>query len=455
MANIEKNNKLKKESLNSERYLESILMQGYNLGMLTDGDMERIQFECLALLAKQTERYNSGDSSSIRIEKAQDIFASIMFTVGVHLKIYHRPDDAVIALQNEQMEALYHKGLKRIDDMVKRSKMLHAALLPKLIKTENEFYHSTAADGIQGFFKLYSPDFGAQEIHITADYPVYNKAEKLLGIEFIHKYLEQIYHENQFCAKFAPEVIHHLLCGYNEKYKSLLFNLYEPVLAASLGCILAGVDEGRLEITSAASKYLYRCFLGKKRAEIEQLLSTAFLAVAERFLLSVALQDYVKQSLPLLAITIENAVKTGTLDHVFIKPRYPENNPRLVVSYGEKMENALYRKVLDEFMGCESITDKIDVMREYINSLADLNDLLLDAELSVDEVVAILNSLSPPEITVFFKKYTPQQEMSFTELRDSEKVFCEGLRGYLASLSLEQQMLYAKAVAALEIEGEI
>jgi hypothetical protein len=451
MENIEKISKIRRETLSGEHYFQSLLEQAYMEQMLSDTELEKIQFDCLALLAKKTQRYNSGDSSSIRIEKAQDILASIMFTIGVQLKTYQSPDDAITAVQREGLEAICGEGRKRIERLIKQSKMRQVALVGRLLQTENVFYVSTIVDGIEGFFKLYYPEFMAQEIHITADYPVYNKTEKLLGIEFIQQYLEQLYYENLFCANFSEGDIHHLLCGYDEHYQSLMFNLYEPVLAASLGCVLAGADVWKLEITPAVQSFLYRQFDGKERGEIEQALSAAFSELCGIFSFSKALKEYVKKSLPLIAAAIESATAMGILDRVFIAPRYPEDNPKLIVSYGEKMDDELYRKVLDEFMRCQRMTDKIDIMKEQIHSLADLNDLLLDAELNTDEIVTLLKELTSAEIAALMKKYIVQYEMSFIALRDSEKVLCESLHKFTSSLSPDQQALLEKAVQFLEV----
>lgn len=451
MANIEEISKIKREALSGECYFQSLLEQAYMEQLLSDSELEQIQFDCLAFLAKKTERYNSGDSSSIRIEKAQDILASMIFTIGVQLKTYQSPDDAIDSVQRDSVETVCTEGRKRIDRLVKQTKMRHVALFSHLLQTENVFYAATIVDGIKGFFKLYSPEFAAQEIHITADYPVYNKTERLLGIEFIGQYLEQLYYENLFCVHFSDEDIHHLLCGYDEHYQDLLFNLYEPVLAASLGCILAGTNVRQLEMTPAAQSFLYRKFDGKERAEIEQTLTAALSELGRNFSFSENLLKYVKQSLPLLAVAIESAAKVGSLDRIFIVPKYPEDNPKLIVSYGEKMDDELYRKVLDEFMSCQSTTDKISIMKEHINSLADLNDLLLDAELTAAEITVLLKELSPAEIAALMKKYTPQYEMSFIELRDSEKTLCEGLHRFASSLPLEQQALLEKAVKILEV----
>ncbi len=235
MESIERISTIDKSRLSGEHYFQSLLEQAYALGMLSDTDLKNVQFGCLSVLSRQTEGYNGGKSSSIRVENAENILTSIMFTMGVWLKTFQCPDDAVVVIKNEKIEDLYQNGLKRIDTMIKSTKGLHAAILRNLIDSENVFYRSTVVDAIKGFFKLYYPEFGAHEIHITADYPMYNKVEKLAGIEFIQKYLENIYLENLFCSNFKAEDIHHLLCGYDEHYQNLLFNIYEPVLCAATG----------------------------------------------------------------------------------------------------------------------------------------------------------------------------------------------------------------------------
>jgi hypothetical protein len=254
--NLERISAVKSEKLSAELYFQSLLEEAYSLCLLSDGDIERIQYECLELLANKTERYNGMDSSSIRVEVAQNIMTSNLFTIGLWLKTYPCPDDAVTALKETNISELYQKGRERIDTMVKTAKTIHAKILQNVVDTKNYFYNATVIDAIKGFFKLYYPDFGAQEIHITADYPVFNPMGKLVGIEFIQRYLQAIYYENAFCLNFMPEDIHHLLCGYDEGYQELLFNIYEPILAAAIGCVLAGENVHRLDMSENAISFI-------------------------------------------------------------------------------------------------------------------------------------------------------------------------------------------------------
>ena len=62
------------------------------------------------------------------------------------------------------------------------------------------------------------------------------------------------------------------------------------------------------------------------------------------------------------------------------------------------MENEQYRKVIGEIGQCRFSQDKIAIIKEHIHSLADLEDILLDADLIHEEVQAVLRELSFPEI---------------------------------------------------------
>lgn len=317
MADVEITSKIKRETLNCENYVQSLLEQAYLEHLLSDIELEQIQLDCLALLSKLTERFNNGNSSSIRVEKAQDILLSTMFTVGVYLKTF-LPDEAVAMLQKDGIESAYTQGRKRIDRLIKQTKMRHYALVGRLLPTKNTFYNDTIVGGIMGFFKLYNPEFTAHEIHITADYPVYNKTERLLGIEFIAQYLDQLYYENAFCTHFTADNIHRLLRRYDACYEDLLFNLYEPILTTALGCSIAGTDAAELVITSAVQGYLCRQFDGKDTAQIAKMLAYALVQLGENLSFSENLMKYVSRSLPQLAAVIESRAKSCTLDQMFL-----------------------------------------------------------------------------------------------------------------------------------------
>jgi len=323
---LEKVSIVEKEKLCAEFYFQSLLEQGCIKGLVSERDIERLQYECLAFLAHMTALYNGGVSSSIRVEKAQDIMTSNMFTISLWLKTYKNPDDAIKAIQNEQIASLYLKGRKRIDTLIWATKSIHAKLLHQLIDSPNVFYRSTIEGGVLGFFKLYHPDFSAHEIHITADYPLYNFIPKLAGIEFIKAYVESAYYENMFCSYFAPHVIHQLLCGYEEDYQELLINIYEQVLTAAIGCILAGKDVYMLDMSEDAIVYLDRFFTGMIKSDILTVIQTAAHKLNCIFNFTHGLELYINKSLSNIANKIEITLNhEQSLKNVFYKPCSPEH----------------------------------------------------------------------------------------------------------------------------------
>jgi hypothetical protein len=299
-------------------------------------------------------------------------------------------------------------------------------------------------DGIKGFFKLYYPDFNAHEIHITADYPTYNTLPKLAGIEFIHAYLNALYHENQFCLNFSSGDIHHLLCGYEEDYQELLINIYEPVLTAAIGCVLVGTDAHRLDISKNGTAYLYGLFAEKTKTEILTAVQYAAHELKRIFNFSHELDMYIQGSLSFIVDKIEFAMHEQSLDHVFYTPSYPEHKPKMFFSFGDKMDNEQYRKVIDEIMQCRFMQDKIAIIKEQIHSLADLEDFLLDADLTHKEIQAVLYELSLQEIAALSKKYSIMSEVETIEFREKEQVLRECLNDYVSALPHGQRDLLFK-----------
>ena len=428
---------IESETLNSEFYFQSLAEQAHDKGLLNDSEIERLQYDCLALLAKKAEKYNSGYSSSLPVEKAQSLMASVLFTIGVHLKTFPSPDDAVMALKNNSVDDLYQQGLERIDKLLTSSKTLHKNLLKHLADIKNVFYTSTIDGGIKGFFKLYDADYSAQEIHITADYPVCFPVPKLAGIEFITTYLNRLYLENSFLGYFTPEDIHHLLCGGFGEYEELLINVFEPVLTAAIGCALTGADPRRLDISAGNASL--PPFENCSEKEILALIQTSAQKLNRIFDFSPQLYRYIKSCLPPIARTIQAAVDKKRLDKVFFNPDYPEDRPQITYSFGEKMDDEQYRKVLDEIAVCRSLKKKIAVIKEQIHSLADLEDVLLDAEWTRGEICEILGGLGLPELAAFSKQYQLHTETDDFELREREQDLRKCLKETITKLPQKLQ----------------
>lgn len=270
-------------------------------------DIDRLQL--LELLAQKCDEWTRGESSSLPAERAQDILTSILYVISLARK---KPQG------NTSVSELFERGLVCVQKKLFSCHMLQGRILKNLFNTPNVFYRSTIAGGISGFFQLYSPQFSAHEIHITADYPVCLGRPELEGVEFIEEYLSHIDAENAFCNLFDSMAVHRLLLGLSPDYAQLPVNIFEPVLLAALGLVMVGRLPSDLDLTAYDVLLLEDMFCGKTKGQIESALCTAlnrlkiYLNVPER---SIA---YALACLPALATNIANASEHNALDKVFL-----------------------------------------------------------------------------------------------------------------------------------------
>ncbi|MEG1778690.1 MAG: DUF6179 domain-containing protein [Oscillospiraceae bacterium] len=320
MSDIQKISHIKRETLNEEFYVSSLMEQAYKIGLMSEGDIQKVQMECLTLLAKKIEEYTGGASSSVRTEVAEELLQSIMFTVGFALKKSDMPDEAVDLLCNENIAILYAKGRKQIDTKLKVIKQLYRMLLSNMTPTHNYAYKSTVTNGIRNFFRLYNPDYSANQTHVTLDYPTANTIRGFVGIEFIQRYIESIYYENMFCHFFSEHDIHLLLSGYMKRYDELLINIFTLVLTNAIGCEMLHKDPLQLNITKEETECLSHSLSCMSRQEL-----TVELRISCRLLFetmeikSPALKAYAESTVSTIAGDVFYAVENNNLGKVFLE----------------------------------------------------------------------------------------------------------------------------------------
>lgn len=442
MTSLDRIHVLDEHALSGKEYFLSLLLQGRQCALLTDEDVERIQMESLSLLKEQTAKWSRGKSSSVRVEKAQELLASIYYTVGLALKACPSPEDAIDALKQTALAELYQKGLARVERKLKASKRMYREIRSNLFQTRNVFYRSTVVDGIGGFFKLYSPEFSAQEIHITADYPTFLGVKDLAGVEFIERYLRNIVYENQFCLYFSKERVHRLLCGLDRNYQQIVLNVYEYVLASALGCVLTGRAVRELSCNLDVLKAMLS---GKSAEEIERLLSDALIRLVKKLGCPPGLVCYLRASLPKLAGLLHSAMLLGHLETAVLIPGYPEKEPQILFSYGDRMPDGEYAKVLDELLWCDDAARKAEIIMERIRSLGDLLEILRDAELKREELDVLLRRFPPQLIAALLKQYPSDDFLS-----DEQDIrLCHALQAYCAALPAAARERIEKVAEAL------
>ncbi len=442
MMNIEKRQVIDSSKLNGGAYFTSIVQEAYACGLLNASELEKLQMECISFLAYKSERYNMGDSSSIRVEKAESIMKSILYTIGLYLKSLPDADTAAWELKSAKVPEMYQEGRKLIDTRLRAAKGLYRLADKNRLITPNYTYNATLSDnGIGSFFKGYDPDYEAHETSASIDYQLCNPVAGLEGVEYIQKYLSRLYIENEFCNKFAQEDIHHLLSGYDSGYKDLLLNIFEQVLTGAIGCRLAGRNAGKLDISRTEVQCLYI-----KLSELDEVTMASEIrkaageVLAELGITNPPVKSYVAKSLPKITAGVTCAVKTDTLEKIFAAPVDSELKPGIGFLPGSKMDNGDYRKLIEELLSCRFVEDKLAVIKEKVKSFGDFEDILIDAQLNEEETYAVLNIAGDIELAALIKHHPFISDIQAVDLPESEQKLRGCLESYLGGLASDRRL---------------
>lgn len=451
MGNIERRHIIDSSNLSGAAYFTSILQEAYACGLLLDSDIEKIQLECIELLAYKSERYSSGDSSSIRVEAAESIMKSNLFTIGLYLKSLPDADCAAGELKTAMISEMYRKGRGLISDRFDAAKDIYKLVQKNKILTRNYTYNATLSDnGIWTFFRSYNPDYEAHETSASIDYQLCNPVTDQEGVEYIQRYLENLFLENEFCRNFNEEDIHHLLSGYDIGYEDLLINIFEQVLTAALGCSLANLSIVKLSV----SKDDIQCLYNKLSEYNDQMLASKIREAAgevlkELKITSPLLQSYIAKSLPKITSNIMNAIKTETLDKTFVVPDNPDLKPKIRFLPGTKMNDEDYRKLIKELLVCRYSSDKLALIKEKVKSFGDIEDILFDAQLCEEEIALVFGILGDVEIAELIKRHPFVSDIQAVDLSEGERVLRLYLQSYINQLEADRQKKIFETVDCL------
>jgi len=241
MPGLTRSTLLTRDMLDERSYLPSLLSAAGSLGLIDEAFLVSFRRGFTGLLARRCRAFAGGRSRSMRTEAAEGIGESILFTLSAHLSRFE-PTDALAQLQNRSVEECFLDGRARVNTLVKSAELLYLTELRRPLPVQNELLRSTLEDGLSAFFRVYNPEFGAQEIHITADYPVLFFPQGYHGIEFIRRYLDGMILENRFLRLFPPELLRATLSVYAAKNGFALHDLHANLFEVMLACTLSDYD---------------------------------------------------------------------------------------------------------------------------------------------------------------------------------------------------------------------
>ena len=253
-----------------ELFSENQMMLGGDT--LTPEEETHLHARLWSLLAAQAKRKTQGDSSSLRIEDAQELLQSIQYTLSVHLQAQAFP---VRKLLTENLFPIFQAAQKTLFAQVETTHRLYLAALSQVKTFDNRSLADTLA-GIGQFFKLYDYRLYAHEIPADIDYQLCQPVpETYLGVSYIHEYLMRLLIENAMITRFDSVRVSALLARACPDHRDLLINLYEPVTANVLGQALIQGGLTLLEVTPTEAMRIQALFTQSDAAKANAMLRTA------------------------------------------------------------------------------------------------------------------------------------------------------------------------------------
>lgn len=306
--------------MDETNYFISLMNNAIAEDMITADQELAVKRECGELLAFKARQYTEGQSSSIPTETAQELLNSVYYILGLGLKSYREPDNAVNALLDDGVNAIYTSGAARQRELLLKAKKGYQSLCKAFNGYGCIYYEGTVRKSLSTFFKKYIPDshrLFSQDTVITIDYAPYLNTKPTVGVELIKNYIEKLYCENAFCTSFSDEAVTLLLRSYDSHYEHVLFNVFELVYTRALGRIICGEEPLSLELADEYDVKLNDTFGDKSISESVEILKKALETLKKYIEPHPVSKKYAELCIPQIATAIHTAKRMGALKRVF------------------------------------------------------------------------------------------------------------------------------------------
>ena len=413
-------------------YFASLVQAADAAGLLSETDVSSLQAQLADLLKTLADKRTGGRSSSLPVEEGRKLLLSVTYIIGLNLKRYPSAEEAAEALVNTALVQLYNDGMAEANLRMNRARGIQKRILRNFFKNPNRFWFSTVSDGINGFFKLYSPVFSAREIHITADYPPLAGRPKLCGIEFVERYLRYIDAENAFLLLFPSDKCDGLLRELAKDYADSPVNLFEPILLCALALAHFGREPQRLDLSAKEAETLEAELVSLDLKQTAAFLIDALDKLDAVLKLPKSVGLYIVRCMPILARTVHNNVSIGR--SVFPRVSEAFRMGEVNVRDGERLSDAEYRGLRENLLAAQTAGEKLALITENVHSAADIIDIVCDDLLDSAEMNALVEMLPLPAFVLLLKRFP---SVEFEEGRN-EKQFAEALKARRSSLPPEQ-----------------
>ena len=273
---------------------------------LSEHDRQAWQMKLWELLRLQTERYTSGQSTSVRTDTAQTLLRSICFSLEQLRQV--QPERNLL---QDPPDVLLREAAETVRRQTARTRLQYRRACRCLYQEESLSLRDTLR-GIGGFFHDYDLRFFAAEVPCDIDYQLAHPVpDSLVGVAWLRDYLDRLLTEDTILRRFPPEAVRRVLASSSPDHRELLVNLYEPAADAALGVTMTEGSLFTLDITAAGQEALTALLIPLTPAGRRLALERAGETLARRLELPAGAAAYLRETALALAPRLDAVLDSG------------------------------------------------------------------------------------------------------------------------------------------------
>ena len=235
------------------------------------GEALLIREKLLPLLAKQAERYTMGESSSVPVETANELLASVLYCLGAGKHGARR----LCRLSETDIGAQFERGLRIVGRKTDFAKRLWLRVCRSLPEPHSASMKDTLAE-LGRYLRLYDPQFFACALPSGIDYQLALPVpERFTGVDHAISYLLRLCTENSFLCALDRKELSALYRRCGEEFLDTPLNLYEPAAANAVGRALLGRGPETLSFSASERAQLCDMLRRMTRRELDSALKSS------------------------------------------------------------------------------------------------------------------------------------------------------------------------------------
>ncbi len=142
-------------------YTNTLVMEAFRVGLLTEEDVSRIQGGLMQTLSEVIGYHSANHSTSVQTDRAKMFGQSILYNVDTHLLTMDNPQTAVSLLKTGRISDLYGQGYTVNKKRFEQAKVLYARARYTRLRDGSAEYNKTLDIKLKNYFDQYDPRFNA------------------------------------------------------------------------------------------------------------------------------------------------------------------------------------------------------------------------------------------------------------------------------------------------------